>query len=224
MYLSKISLRLRYAYRENLVTINGLLYNNHNVPQFRFLGFNFTTTRALLFICNVTQEKHKRERRKTAAAAQTVSSAMPGIDAWDCDYQPEYRKEKSREHHKTEFAMSLVTGADVSSRKAAKICRKLSEEGLPIPIPSQPAVQKALIRRANELFSLRSKLLAPSKPFFYTMHHFDGKRINNREYQALVLKNSHSEIKLAVLDLNDGKAKTTTESISSVIDEYNLLD
>ncbi|ELU17966.1 hypothetical protein CAPTEDRAFT_216517 [Capitella teleta] len=160
---------------------------------------------------------------------------MPGIDAWDCDYQPEYRKEKSREHHKTEFAMSLVTGADVSSRKAAKICRKLSEEGLPIPIPSQPAVQKALIRRANELFSLRSKLLAPSKPFFYTMQlkeemtatlhkqtwslHFDGKRINDREYQALVLKNSHSEIKLAVLDLNDGKAKTITESISSVIDE-----
>ncbi|ELU18836.1 hypothetical protein CAPTEDRAFT_210307 [Capitella teleta] len=42
------------------------------------------------------------------------------------------------------------------------------------------------------------------------------------EYQAVVLKNSDSEIKLAALDLDHGKAETITESISSVIDECNL--
>ncbi|ELU01839.1 hypothetical protein CAPTEDRAFT_196595 [Capitella teleta] len=113
-----------------------------------------------------------------------------------------------------------------------KNCRKLSEEGKPITPTSQPAVQKALIRQANEVFFLQSKLLAPFKQFFFynaaergneshttkTYMVLHGKQLKDREYQAVVLKNSDSEIKL---DLDDGKAETITESNSSVIDECN---
>jgi len=52
--------------------------------------------------------------------------------------------------------------------------------------------------------------------------HFDGKHLEGQEYQAVVLKNPDSEIKLAVLDLNDGKAKSIGNGISDVIDEYKL--
>jgi len=51
---------------------------------------------------------------------------------------------------------------------------------------------------------------------------FDGKHLEGREYQAVVLKNPDSEIKLAVLDLNDGKAESIANGISDVIDEYKL--
>ena len=52
--------------------------------------------------------------------------------------------------------------------------------------------------------------------------HFDGKHLEGREYQAVLLKNCNSEIKLAALDLNDGKAESIANGISDVIAEYNL--
>ena len=52
--------------------------------------------------------------------------------------------------------------------------------------------------------------------------HLDSKHLEGREYQAVVLKNPNSEIKLAALDLNDGKAESIANGISDVIDEYNL--
>ncbi|XP_037793836.1 uncharacterized protein LOC119589289 [Penaeus monodon] len=54
--------------------------------------------------------------------------------------------------------------------------------------------------------------------------HFDGKHPEGREYQAVVLKNPDSEIKLAALDLNDSKAESIADGISDVIDEYKLWD
>ena len=52
--------------------------------------------------------------------------------------------------------------------------------------------------------------------------HFDGKRLNENEYQVVVLKNERMEVKLAALCLKDGKAETITYGISTVLNEYNL--
>lgn len=52
--------------------------------------------------------------------------------------------------------------------------------------------------------------------------HFDGKKIGKKEYQAIVLKNSEREIKLAALELEDGKAETIANGISDVIEDFNL--
>ena len=52
--------------------------------------------------------------------------------------------------------------------------------------------------------------------------HFDGKHIDNQEYQVLVLKNEQREVKLAALDLPNGKADTVVKGIVAVLDEYNL--
>ncbi|CAI9725298.1 Hypothetical predicted protein [Octopus vulgaris] len=52
--------------------------------------------------------------------------------------------------------------------------------------------------------------------------HFDGKRIDDQEYQVLVLKNEQSEVKLEALQLLNGKANTVVKGITAILDEYNL--
>ena len=50
--------------------------------------------------------------------------------------------------------------------------------------------------------------------------HFDGKRIDEQEYQ--VLKNERREVMFEALDLPNGKADTVVKGITAVLDEYNL--
>ena len=52
--------------------------------------------------------------------------------------------------------------------------------------------------------------------------HFDAKRIENIEYQVVVLKNEAKEIRLSALSLKDGKAQTITEGLQDVLVEFNL--
>ena len=52
--------------------------------------------------------------------------------------------------------------------------------------------------------------------------HFDGKHINQQEYQVLLLKNEQREIKLQALDLPDRKVYTVVKGITDVCNEYNL--
>ena len=52
--------------------------------------------------------------------------------------------------------------------------------------------------------------------------HFDGKHIEENEYQVVVLKNERTEVKLDALHLKDGKADTISEGIAKVLDKYNL--
>ncbi|CAI9716088.1 Hypothetical predicted protein [Octopus vulgaris] len=52
--------------------------------------------------------------------------------------------------------------------------------------------------------------------------HFDGKRIDDQEYQVLVLKNEQGEVKLEALQLPNGKTDAVVKGITSVLDEYNL--
>ncbi|CAI9716102.1 Hypothetical predicted protein [Octopus vulgaris] len=51
---------------------------------------------------------------------------------------------------------------------------------------------------------------------------FDGKRIDDQEYQVLVLKNEQREVKLEALQLRNGKTDTDVKGITAVLDEYNL--
>ena len=52
--------------------------------------------------------------------------------------------------------------------------------------------------------------------------HFDGKHIEENEYQVVVLKNERTEVKLDALRLKNGKADTIAQAITKVIDKYNL--
>jgi len=52
--------------------------------------------------------------------------------------------------------------------------------------------------------------------------HFDGKHIEESEYQVVVLKNERTEVKLDKLHLKHGKADTISEGIAKVLNECNL--
>ncbi|CAI9727808.1 Hypothetical predicted protein [Octopus vulgaris] len=51
---------------------------------------------------------------------------------------------------------------------------------------------------------------------------FDGKRIDDQEYQVLCLTNEQRELKLVALELPKGKTDTVGKSITALLDEYNL--
>lgn len=52
--------------------------------------------------------------------------------------------------------------------------------------------------------------------------HFDGKIINRKEHQVVVLKNEVKEVRLAVFVLPDGKSPIITAAIHKVLEEYSL--
>jgi len=52
--------------------------------------------------------------------------------------------------------------------------------------------------------------------------HFDGKRFNGKERQAVVLKNESREIRLAVISLEDSRSETIASAIQKVLDEFDL--
>ena len=52
--------------------------------------------------------------------------------------------------------------------------------------------------------------------------HFDGKTIQKKEYQVVVLKNANREIRLAVVELANGRGKTIFDGLKAMLDEYDL--
>ena len=101
---------------------------------------------------------HPSKRLKASTPANMSALSSDTVQESDTESEPEDLKDKSnqpddahsseRKHQKTVIATNLVTGTNISTSKAAKICKKLSEEGVNIPTPSQPAVYKALFRKA----------------------------------------------------------------------------
>ena len=173
---------------------------------------------------------HPSKRRCTVASSQVLSN--PDLQRSDSDSEEDIIEEYSnedenesdgnyaptRKHNKSGIATRLVTGTHISTRKSAKICKQLSSEGIDIPAPSQQGIHKALFRKAGEM----------KKNFIDTLHqqtwslHFDGKRIDGTEYQAVVIRNETREIKLSTLKLSDGKAETIAEGLKGVLDEFHL--
>ena len=124
----------------------------------------------------------------------------------------------TKKYNKSKVATNLVTSTRVSTNKAAKICQQLSHDGIDIPTPSQAAIYKSIYKEASKL---KEEMIETLQMEQWSLH-FDGKCIEYKEYQVVVLKNERTEVKLGALHLKDGKAKTITEGIAKLVDEYNL--
>ena len=88
-----------------------------------------------------------------------------------------------------------MTTAKLGTRKAHKVCKTLSESGVPIPTPSQSGVYRAAMRKGEEL----KEHFGENSRHENLCLHFDGKTIQKKEYQVVVLKNKNKEIRLAVV-------------------------
>lgn len=134
----------------------------------------------------------------------------------DCDYKPPERMKLNKSLINPSVA--LVTNAKVSTKKAAKICKELAESGIQIATPSQPGVYKAVIKSAER----KEKMLKETLKNENWCLHFDGKKIGNKELQVMFLKNEYTEIKLAVLVLENGKALTIFNGIKKTLHKFDL--
>ena len=71
----------------------------------------------------------------------------------------------------------------MSTKKAGSICWNLYENGVEIRTTSQSEINKSVFRKADQLNQeVKEKLQLQNWAL-----HFDGKRIENEEYQVLVL-------------------------------------
>ena len=130
----------------------------------------------------------------------------------------DFGKPSTFKKQKTASAIRLVTTAKLSTRKAHKVCKTLSESGASIPTLSQSGVYRAVMRKGEEL----KKHFVENLRHKNWCLHFDGKTIQKKEYQVVVLKNENKEIRLAVVELANEKGKTIFDGIKAILDEYNL--
>ena len=129
----------------------------------------------------------------------------------------DFGKPSTSKKQKTASAIRLVTIAKLSTRKAHKVCKTLSESGVSIPTPSQSGVYRAVMRKEE----LKKHFVENFRHENWCLH-FDRKTIQKKEYQVVVLKNENKEIRLAVVELANGKGKTIFDGIKAILDEYNL--
>ena len=94
----------------------------------------------------------------------------------------------------------------------------MSKSGVSIPTPSQSGVYRAVIKKGEEL----KKHFVENLRHENWCLHSDGKTIQRKEYQVVVLKNENREIRLAVVDLADGKGKTIFDGIKAILCDYDL--
>ena len=156
---------------------------------------------------SVTEEIFDGDSEEISESEESVhEEQLPSSDE-------DFGKPSTSKKQKTASALHLVTTAKLSTRKAHKVCKTLSESGVSIPTSSQSDVYRSVMRKGEEL----------EKHFVETLRHenwclpFDGKTIQKKEYQVVVLKNENKEIRLAVVELANG-----FDGIKAIFDEYNL--
>ena len=160
---------------------------------------------------SVTEEIFVDDTEEISESEESVhEEQLPSSDE-------DFWKPSTSKKQKTASAIRLVTTAKLSTRKAHKVCKTLSESGVSIPTPSQRCVYRAGMRKGEEL----KKHFVENLRHENWCLHFDGKTIQ-KEYQVEVLKNENKEIRFAVVELANGKGKTIFDGIKSILDEYKL--
>ena len=84
--------------------------------------------------------------------------------------------------------------------------------------PSQSGIYRFTIKEAIKFKEEMKKTLRLQK---WSLH-LNSKRIDDKEYQVLLLKNERREVKLEALDLPNEKADTAVKGITAALDECNL--
>ena len=159
---------------------------------------------------SVTEEIFDDDTEEISESEESVQEEqLPSSDE-------DFGKPSTSKKQKTASAIRLVTTAKLSTRKAHKVCKTLSESGVSFPTPSQSGVYRAVMRKEE----LKKHFVENLRHENWCLH-FDGKTIQ-KEYQVVVLKNENKEIRLAVVELVNGKGKTIFDGIKSILDEYKL--
>lgn len=172
---------------------------------------------------------HPSKRSMACSSKTTFSTPNPILsriyvdddissDSNDQDYVS-YESQNSSKRHKTKAASKLVIKHDISSRKASSVCQSLASDGISLPTPSQSGVWRRVIKEADIMKSKIISLLQTEREFVL---HFDGKKIKNNEYQAVVLQHaSHPVINLGILHCKSGSANDIFIKLKELLNQYD---
>ena len=160
---------------------------------------------------SVTEKIFDKDTKEISESKEFVHEQLPSSDE-------DFGKPSTFKKQKTAFAIRLVTTAKLSTRKAHKVCKVLSESGVSISTPIQSGVYRAVIKKGEEL---KEHFVENLRHVNWCLH-FDRKTTQKKEYQAVVLKNANREIRLAVVELANGKGKTIFDGIKAMLDDYDL--
>lgn len=136
-------------------------------------------------------------------------------DSTECD--PEAVPTKSATRCSTKSAAKLVSRHSLSTRKASQVLQSLAEDGVSVPTPSQSGVWRRTIRDAEQVKNRLMELI--SEETFCL--HFDGKNIDNKEYQVVCLKNDRRTLQLGILACDSGSSSDIYKPLKDLLDEYN---
>lgn len=164
----------------------------------------------------------KPNQRKIVNESDTDQYQSGNDDDDDINQDPSFEQSSRQQHNakKLSFAMSknIIVDAGLSTRKTSEIFKKVADCGVEFPTPSQSTIWRNFQKIAkNKELELKETL---NKEKWCL--HFDGKKINKKEVEVIVLKNAEREIKLAVLLLDDGKSLTIFKGIMDTIQKFNI--
>ena len=160
---------------------------------------------------SVTEEIFDDDTKETSESEESVhEEQLPSSDE-------DFGMPSTSKKQKTASAIRFATTAKLSTRKAHKVCKTLSESGVSILTPSQSGVYRAVMRKGEEL---KKHFVENLKHENWCLH-FDGKTIQKKEYQVVVLKNENKDIRLADVELANGKGKTIFDGTKVILDECN---
>ena len=94
---------------------------------------------------SVTEEIFDDDTEKISESEESVHEEQLSSSNED------FVKPSTSKKQKTASTIRLVTTAKLSTRKAHKVCKTLSESGVSIPTPSQSGVYRAVIKKGKEL-------------------------------------------------------------------------
>ena len=159
----------------------------------------------------VTEEIFDDDTQEISESEESVhEEQLPSSDE-------NFGKPSTSKKQKTASAIRLVTTTKLNTRKAHKVWKALSKNGVSLPTPSQSGIYRAVIKKRE----LKKHFVENLRHVNWCLH-FDGKTIQKKEYPVVVLENANREIILAVVELTNGKGKTIFDGIKAMLDEYNL--
>lgn len=163
-------------------------------------------------ICSTFQSQPNTAQMQTTddTVYESASDSSDSSSSPEC--KPKYKRAS------TATASLLVRRNSISTHKAHDVLATISEQGHDVPVPSQSGIWKRVLREGEEM---KIKIIAKLQSGDPYCLHFDGKRFQREEYQAVLLKNSTTEIKLGLLKCESGSAKAIHKELHQLINEYN---
>ena len=90
--------------------------------------------------------------------------------------------------------------------------------GISLPTPSHVGILKAIKKQAEKMKINTKRTLKEENLAL----HFDGKKVNGKELQVVLIKNAEKEVRLGILTLENMRAQKIAMGIKDILDYFDL--